>query len=58
MRLDEKTTLASKITEHAFSVNMDLMGINAKNVMLILLQLLETTSAHNVLRATMVQTVI
>ena len=58
MRLDEKTTLASKITEHAFSVNMDLMGINAKSVSLILLPRMVMTSAHNVLRATMGQTVI
>ena len=58
MRLDEKTTPATGIMEYVFSVNMDLMGINAKNVPLILLQLLVLTNAHNVLKANMVQTVI
>ena len=39
---------------YAYPVNMDLMEINAKNVPLILLQLLVLTNAHNVLKATMV----
>ena len=54
MRLDEKTTHASRIMEYAFSVNMDFEGTNAKNVTLILLLLPAVTNAHNVLKAFMV----
>ena len=58
MRSDVKTTPVTWAMGPAFSVNMDLMGINAMNAPLILLQLLVFTNAQNVLKATLAQTVI
>ena len=48
MRLDAKTTHASRTMEFAFSVIMELMGINVKNVPIILLQFLVLTNVLNV----------
>ena len=58
MRLEEKTTLATRPVAHAYSVKLDLRVINAKNALLILLQHLVLANAHNALKATMVQAVI
>ena len=67
IRLDEKTTSATKILENAFFASMALMGINAKNVPLILVQiqcllmaqlLMMMSNALNVMLASMGTTAI
>ena len=58
MRLEDRTTAVRSQMEYAIIVNLDLLGINAQPVRVILLQHLEMTNAHNALKAIMVQPVI
>ena len=58
MRLEVKTTLATRAMAHACTVKVDLRGVNVKSAQVNLLLDLVLTNAHNALKATMGQAVI
>ena len=58
MRQEDRTTAVRSRMEYAITVNLDLLGINAQPVRVILLRHLEMTNVHNASKVFMVQPVI